>query len=229
MAASGLKRFMLAALLWLPLMFFFWFWLAGVVVWPVIELARLVLLKAWPQVFTAVSQGADALDAQGHVVAHVPYLMQLSTTVLVDVAPGGAAPKFGFIEPTVNPMVYGYSLPLFVGLVMATPLRIRQRLLQCVIGVAAIVVAQAFGAVSESLKVALIDTGPPGLQAAANAGLSLNLVALCYQFGYLILPSLLPAVMWIAANRAFIEALTRHGAAEPETIDGVESRQPGDG
>jgi hypothetical protein len=215
MVLSPLRRFLLAAVLWLPLAFFLWFWFAAPFVWPVIQLARLVLLTAWPQLFTSVSQGADLLDAQGRLLEHLPYLMQLSTSVLVDVAPPGSAPQFGFIEPTVNPMVYGYALPLFAGLVLATPLRPRQRLAQLAVGFPLIWLAQAFGAVSESLKTVAIDAGPLGAEAAARAGLSLNLIALCYQFGYLILPSLVPAVLWIVCNRTFIELLIRRDNAEP--------------
>src|SRR5450432_1793675 len=86
-AISPLRHFMLGALLWLPLAFFLWFWFAAPLVWPVIEIARLVLLKAWPSLFTAVSQGADLLDPQGHVLAHAGYLIQLSSGVLVNAAP----------------------------------------------------------------------------------------------------------------------------------------------
>jgi hypothetical protein len=215
MVLSPLRRFLLAALLWLPFAFFVWFWFAAPLVWPVIQLAKLALLSAWPQLFTAVSQGADLLDAQGHVLEHLPYLMQLSTSILVDVAAPGAAANFGFIEPTVNPMVYGYALPLFAGLVLATPLRLRQRVAQLAVGFPLIWLAQAFGVISESLKTVTIDAGPMGVEAAARAGLSLNLIALCYQFGYLILPSLVPAVLWIVCNRTFIELLIRRDNAEP--------------
>jgi len=223
-----MKRFMLGALLWLPLMFFLWFWFAAPLVWPVIQIAKHVLLGAWPQLFMAVTQGADLLDAQGHVLAHPGYLMQLSTSVLVNVAPAGAPAKFGFIEPTVNPMVYGYALPLFVGLVMATPLTRLQRLAQCGVGVTLILLAQSFGTISESLKVVAIDAGPLGAEAAQRAGLSLNLIALCYQFGYLILPALVPAALWIIANRRFIATLTGRDGAEPATIRGVEAQHRGD-
>jgi hypothetical protein len=225
MILSPLRRFMLAALLWLPLMFFLWFWFAAPLAWPVIQLAKLALLKAWPQLFTAVSQGADLLDAQGRVLSHPGYLMQLSTSVMVNVAPAGQPPHFGLIEPTVNPMIYGYSLPLFVGLVMATPLSRRQRVAQCMLGIPLLWMAQAFGAVSESLKTVIIDTGSFGIEAAQRAAVSPNLIALCYQFGYLILPSLLPAVLWICANRRFIEDLTRRDDAEPATIRGVETQR----
>jgi hypothetical protein len=126
MVLNPLRRFLLAALLWLPFAFFVWFYFAAPLVWPVIALVRFVLLTAWPQLFTAVSQGADLLDAQGRLLEHLPYLMQLSTSVMVDVAEPGAAPRFGLIEPTVNPMVM-LRLPLFAGLVLATPVSLRQR------------------------------------------------------------------------------------------------------
>jgi hypothetical protein len=225
---SLLKRFFVSAVLWLPLMFFLWFWFAAPLVWPVVQITKLVLLNAWPQLFAGVTQGADLLDAQGRVLGHPGYLIQLTTAVMVNVAPAGAPAKFGFVEPTVNPMVYGYALPLFVGLVMATPLTARLRLVQCAIGIPLIWIAQAFGAVSESLKSVAIDAGSLGAVAAQQAGLSLNLIALGYQFGYLILPSLLPAALWIVANRRFIDALTRRESAEPAIIRRVEAPPPGD-
>ena len=216
MIFSPLKRFMLAALLWLPLAFFFWFQFAGPLVWPVIQLARLVLLKAWPSLFTAISQGADLLDAQGHVRGHLGYLMQISSGVLVNVAPPGAPAKFGFLEPVVNPMIYGYALPLFAGLVMATPLTVRQRAAQIIGGGALIWLAQTFGVIAESLKSISLDAGPAGIEALRRVGLHPEALALSYQFGYLILPALVPAVLWIVCNRPFIENLIGPGDGEPK-------------
>jgi hypothetical protein len=41
----------------------------------------------------------------------------------------------------------------------------------------------------------------------ASHGLSIDAVGVIYQFGYLILPSVAPIVVWILLNRRFIEAL----------------------
>jgi hypothetical protein len=225
-ALSPLKQFLLAALLWLPMAFFVWFWFAGPLVWPVIAMAKLVLLKSWPNLFTAVSQGADLLDASGRVLAHPGYLMQISSGVLVNAAPAGMPPKFGFIEPVVNPMIYGYALPLFAGLVLATPLTRWQRTRQIALGAVVIWIAQAFGVVAESLKAVGLDAGPPGIDALHRAGIPLNAVALAYQFGYLILPALVPAVLWIVCNRPFIQDLIRREDTEPVPVGGVEAPQP---
>jgi hypothetical protein len=230
-AVSPLKRFLLAAVLWLPLAFFLWFWFAAPLCWPVIALAKSILPHVWPSLFTGASQGADLIDAQGHILAHPGYLMQISGNVLVNAAPVGQPPKFGFLEPVVNPMIYGYSLPLFAGLVLATPLRRMQRFVQIVVGGFVIVVSQTFGVIGESLKSVTIDAGAEGLKAAQQAGLPLNLIALWYQFGYLILPALVPAVLWIVLNRPFIESLINPDMAadraEPVPEVGVETPQSG--
>ena len=229
MTLSPLRRFLLAALLWLPLAFFVWFWFAAPIVWPVIFIAKRVLLDFWPQLFTSVSQGADLLDAQGHVREHAAYLMQLSTSVFVNAAPAGEPARFGFIEPTVNPMVYGYGLPLLAGLCLAAPGSRRRRLGELALGFALIWPAQAFGVVAECLKIVVIDTGASGAEAAQRAALSPNLIALCYQFGYLILPPLVPAVLWIACNRPFIQELVRRDFTEPAQGGGVEALATGIG
>jgi hypothetical protein len=224
---SPLKRFFLGALLWLPLAFFCWFALAGMLSWPVIALAKLVLLNVWPSLFTAIEQGADLLDAQGHVIAHHGYLMQITSGVLINAAPPGMPAHFGFIEPVVNPMVYGYALPLFAGLVIASPLSRSRTLAQLAIGIPLIWCAQAFGVIGESLKSVGLDAGPEGVEAVQRAGLSLEFIALCYQFGYLILPALVPAVLWIALNRSFIETLTRRAGTEPAATVEVETPHSG--
>ncbi len=229
MSVSPLKRFLLAAVLWLPLAFFFWFWFASPFCWPVIQLAKSVLLHAWPSLFTGISQGADLLDAQGRVLGHPGYLMQISSGVLVNAAPAGAPARFGFLEPVVNPMIYGYAIPLFAGLVLATPLTRLQRTLQIVGGCLALFLSQTFGVIGESLKAVSLDAGAEGARAAQAAGMPLNLVALWYQFGYLILPALVPAVLWIVLNRRFIETLIRREVVEPVPEVGVETPQSGVG
>ena len=227
MRLSPLKHFLLAALLWLPLAFFLWFSFAAVLSWPVIALARLVLLDAWPSLFTAIVQGGDVIDAGGQIIAHASYLMQITSGVLVNAAAPGAPAKFGFIEPVVNPMVYGYSLPLFAGLVLASPLTWPRALRQLAIGIPVIWCTQAFGVVAEALKSVCLDAGSAGVEAAGRAGLSLEFVALCYQFGYLILPALVPAVLWIVLNRSFIETLTRAAGTEPAAAAEVETPHSG--
>jgi hypothetical protein len=210
--ASPIREFALKAVLWLPLAFVIWFWLAPFWVWPAMLIAKQVLLGVWGDLFTAVALGGDILDARGRAIAYASHLVQLSTTVTVVVPAGpGGAGGIGIIEPTINPMVYAYSLPLFGGLAMATPLTVRRRLIQFAVALAVIWTSQAFGIVAESLKALAFDAGDSGAAAVARAGLAPDAIALAYQFGYLILPAVVPAALWIGLNRAFIEELVRPG------------------
>lgn len=218
MRLSPIREFGLKALLWLPLSFFFWFAFASPLVWPVVKLARPVLVGVWPDLFSDLRLGGELTDATGHLLGHSGYLVELTTRVAVNIDGPDGRPGVGLLEPTLNPLVYGYALPLFAGLVMATPLTRRRRVLQFAIALGVIWVAQAFGLVCESLKVLAFESGAPGAAAVARAGVSVDLIALGYQFGYLILPAVVPIALWIGLNREFIELLVRP-AAEPVAGD----------
>lgn len=216
--ASPIREFALKAVLWLPLAFVIWFWLAPFWVWPAMLLAKQVLLGFWGGVFTDVGLGGEILDAGGHAIGQAGHLVQLATSVTVRVPAGPGGPGgIGVLEPTVNPMVYGYSLPLFFGLAMATPLSSGRRALQLLLALAVIWTSQALGIVAESLKTLAFDAGPEGVAAIAGAGLSAPAIALAYQFSYLIVPAVVPAVLWIGLNRDFIGRLVGSGR-EPRAV-----------
>ena len=50
-----------------------------------------------------------------------------------------------------------------------------------------------------------------------SVGLSANLLAFCYQAGYLILPAVFPIFLWVAMNRRFIERLVTWEATTDES------------
>ncbi|MGN6520628.1 MAG: exosortase H-associated membrane protein [Dokdonella sp.] len=215
MALSPIREFGLKALLWLPLAFVIWFWAAALWVLPAMLIAKPVLLGHWGDLFESVRLGGELLDGAGRSLGREAYLISLGTRVTV-VVQGGA----GVLEPTLNPMIYAWSLPLFGGLAMATPLSSGRRLVQFMFALAVIWLAQAFGIVAESLKTLAFDAGASGAAAIARAGLDSNAIALAYQFATLILPAIVPVALWIGLNRAFIETLVGQGR-EPGRRDGV--------
>jgi hypothetical protein len=64
------------------------------------------------------------------------------------------------------------------------------------------------------LKTLAFDAGQEGAAAIAGAGLSAPVIALAYQFSFLIVPAVVPAVLWIGLNRDFIQGLVG-SAREP--------------
>jgi hypothetical protein len=218
-AASPIRHFALKAVLWLPLAFVLWFWFAAFWVWPPMLLAKQALLGFWPDLFANVTLGGEILDAGGRVIGRAAHLVSLASKVTVVVPTGPDGPGgVGVLEPVLNPMVYGYALPLFGGLLMATPLSGGRRALQLALALAVIWTTQAFGIVAESLKSLAFESGAEGAAATIAAGLEPNAIAFAYQFGYLILPAVVPVALWIALNRTFIETLV-DDRREPQAAD----------
>jgi hypothetical protein len=193
-----LKSLLFLAVLWLPLSFFVWFYFAQVFVMPIASLAFSALQSIMPGTFELIEQNGRMLT----LVTSLP--------VMVEGRPGVA-----LVE--VNPMIYGYCIPVLAGLVMATPLRGWQRAWQIGLGSIVLMLVQTFGTVFDVLKNVALRTGEVGAQAIADAGVSVDVIAFSYQFGYLVLPAIMPVILWVGFNQAFIRSLvTIEGSELPE-------------
>lgn len=184
-----LKPFFLAALLWLPMAFFLWFYFASVMAWPAAQLLGPLLVAVLPEVFTGAEQFQFAIEVQ---------------TRLVTISEG----RVGLLELRINPMIYGYGLPLLAGLTMATPLSGWRRASNIGIGFIVITAIMLWGSFWQVIKHLRFGLGPQGLEALEGT-IFINeaLVGLCYQFGYLILPPVTPIALWIWLNRRYVERL----------------------
>lgn len=191
-----LKSLLFLAVLWLPLSFFVWFYFAQLFVLPIAGLANWVLEGWLPGVF-------DGYEQSRHLITWFTTL-PVDPALLAGIDTSQGTPAM-VIE--INPMIYGYCIPVLIGLVMATPLRGWQRAWQITIGLAILTAVQTFGTVFDTLKNLGLRAGPSGAQAVADAGISLDLIAFCYQFGYLVLPAITPVILWVLFNQAFIKGL----------------------
>lgn len=134
------------------------------------------------------------------------------------------ASLFGLTQPlerfeqrvsfTVNALQYTYSLPLLVGMTLATPGTVVQRIKRCAIGGGILFPISLFGVCSEILYELASRPGP--LFALGNSatvrqiysGMPRGLLAFAYQFGLVILPVLTPVVVWASLHRDFLQQLT---------------------
>lgn len=214
---SPLRRFVLTAAFWLPAMFALWFVLSSAVVYPVIRLSAAIFSAWMPEIVLSLGQ-------EYHQAVYA-YAADLSGV------PGLPATRLAVEEQRTNVLVYCYGLPLLFGLVMATPLNWRRTWLQLGTGFGVLTLVETFGLVGEVLKTlafgvrAAIEAAftamqyahvaaPAGIAAEqhmhaalAGHGLSLDGIGLMYQFGYLVLPAVVPVALWIMMNRRFLETL----------------------
>jgi hypothetical protein len=190
MQLSPLRQFILAAALWLPACFFLWAVLISPILWPVAKIAGAVLGPLLPQTFELLEQDGENFE--------------VVTRLLTEADASG---RVGQLVLTSTPMIYAWCLPLFAGLVMAAPISGGQRLKQFAIGLPLLLLVVSWGAVFDALYLLQFQAGPLGLAALQQAGLEPNLVALGYQFGYLILPPVVPVVIWIGLNAEFLQEL----------------------
>ena len=198
MLRSPVSRFFWGVVLWLPLSFAGWYYMAIVMTWPVTYLTDLVMTGLFPNAVTDVVQ-------QG-------YMLDVATAF----APPGAVQAPGRIAEmvfSVNPLIYGYSIPLFTGLMLATPGEEGDKWFRWTIGILVLIPVQVWGVSFEILKTLLFNLGPDVREAMGFAPWQLEAVALGYQAGYLVLPAVTPIVVWIAFHREFLARLAP-GVAE---------------
>lgn len=198
-ASRPVHEFLLIVVLWLPMAFFLWFALASVLMFPVGWGLDALLTRLFPEVIHDV----HFVTAFGH---------RLEIEVLGATADG----RVGVLAFRINPLIYAYGLALLGALVMATPLSPARRALQLAIGVVVVLAVTAWGAGWDILKTVELQLRPAQGLVPAKPDLNPELIALCYQLGYLIFPAVAPVVAWVLSNRAFIESLVTTDSAMDE-------------
>lgn len=195
-------RFALRALAWLLPCFALWYLAAPWYDRPAAWLAR-VLIDAWHDGLV------DALEIQPHLVTFV-------TSLEVHAQAGT-----GRLVLEVNPLLYGFGVPLLMALLIAS----RASWTKIALGLVVLIPFQAWGIAFDALTQVLRDA-PALAPRAGLAGLRAELAALAYQLGSLILPTLVPVVLWVLWQRPFVESellAARSRGAESDTRPGPPS------
>jgi hypothetical protein len=188
-----LTELLILACLWMVFGFMLWYYLSAFHGIPVRVLSSEILSR-W--------LGSEFLNIIPNPDHH--YLFQVQTKIPF-VFPDGSREALGFI---INPLVYGYGLPLLFGLVMASGVSFLRKIGILLAGYVCVTLVQVWGVVWASLKMLAFNFGPEALQVVDNAGISSELIALCYQLGTLILPPLVPIILWVLSNWALVEQFT---------------------
>jgi hypothetical protein len=185
---SPLTRFVIAALAWLPVTFGAWYLSGGVLLWPVRLLLQLVTRVGFGDLVRGMESGGASL------------------TFLTTLRPGVGVGT-GDVSVEVNMLIYAFGMPLFTALTLAA--REAQWWRTLAVGYAVIVPFVAWGVLADFLK-SIAITAPAAIASQAGfSGSQRELIAFAYQFGSLILPAVVPAVLWVLLHRAFLERLRR--------------------
>jgi hypothetical protein len=185
MTARPLAGFVLRTLAWLPPSFGAWYllapWHSGVAG----GMGQLII--------DAYKVGVLAkLDRSGPELVFVSTLQVLS--------PGGQA---GVLAVEVNALIYTYGLALFLALTLAARAHWRTLLIAPVV----LLPFQGWGIAFDFLAQVGVKLGPAISAQAGLLGARAEFIALGYQLGALVFPSVVPVVLWAFYNRAFIVAL----------------------
>ena len=188
-----LGELLILAVLWMVFGFMLWYYLSAFHGVPVRILSSEILSAMLGGDFQGIIPNPDR-----------HYLFQVQTNIPFQF-PDGSREALGFI---VNPLIFGYGLPLLFGLVMASGVSILRKLGILLGGYVGVMLVQVWGVVWQSLKMLSFNFGAEASQVVTEAGIPADLIALCYQLGVLILPPLAPIILWVLANWALIEQFT---------------------
>lgn len=188
-----IQVFILGVLLFLPLSFAVWYLAALVHLAPLTWLTEQLLQLVFPQSVlwlklegsTLVLASNFGTDATGAIVS-----------------PPASDDLMGF---HLNPLIYTYSLPLLIALILATPASNKWQ--QLFWGSILWLPLAGFSMFFSVLKVLSFDVGLAFQQQQALSPWMLEVIALAYQTGTLILPMIAPLVIWMALNRRFLLTL----------------------
>ncbi|HEY3531990.1 MAG TPA: exosortase H-associated membrane protein [Casimicrobiaceae bacterium] len=184
--AVRLPAFILATLAWLVPAFAVWYFAAPIVVAPAVWLARLVALLGLHDVVQAIEQTG-------------------SSATFVTSLRAATADARGVVTVDVNTLLYAFGMPLFAALTLAAREPSWKRHLA--VGYVVMLPFVAWGILAEFLKNIAITAGPAIASQAGFAPWQREAIAFAYQFGSLILPAVVPAVLWVALHGAFIARL----------------------
>lgn len=201
MRLSLVSLFLLKAIAWFIALLFIWYPLGSVVTIPVNLLAKAVVATVFPD-------WAEGVEQEGTTLA---LLTSLEAPGMTGVPEG----QIAVLSPEVDFLKYGYGLPLLVAMLFAS--NARRLLAKVVLGALALLPFQVWGVCFDWLKQLGIEIG-----AAPFSAMARELIALSYQFGYLVMPALVPVLLWVAMSRLFLSTFILEATLEGKTANQTE-------
>jgi hypothetical protein len=177
-----IKRFLLRALLWLPVCFAAWYYSSILFVAPMARALDLLSTNLLPQLVSAVEAFGNRLQV-------------VLTLEAQDKSTGLS--RTGDMLFEIDPLIYGFCIPLYTVLVLASRTSDARRLAAWLMGVAILFLVQILCIQAEILKVVAIDLAAETQPLLGLPNWGFEAIALGYQLAYLILPGVTPIALWL--------------------------------
>jgi hypothetical protein len=191
-----LARFIVIVLAWLPVCFGIWYFSAPLLAVPIHWLALGVAKAGFGDMILDV-------EKTGALFSFITNLRPASATSF---SAGTAA-----VIVDSRSLLYTYGLPLFAALTLAaTGIGNGARLTRVLaIGYVVLLPFQTWGVFADALKQLAITMGPAISSQTGFSSFQREVIAFAYQFGTLILPTVIPAIVWVLTHRPFLEQMSQ--------------------
>lgn len=196
---SALSQFLLRVLVWLPICFGAWYYLSILFTSPLASLADALLTWIFPALIERVAQEGNQL---------------IVITRLVVSAPADASGASGDLLFELNPLKYGYCVPLYTALVLATPGGDTVKTMRWLTGMLILLAVQVFGISTEVLKVLAFQISDEAREMLGFADWGYEGLVIAYQLGFLILPPVAPIMIWFGQFQDAIPDVVRQAISE---------------
>lgn len=190
---ASLLGFFIAAILGYLVLTLVWMQLSAWTSYPVASLTHIVLGNAAPEWVRSVRK--------------TPGLIEIDTRIVVDMPGADAGKGRAELVAEADPAHYGYGLPLYLALLIAS--RSKNILRKVLAGYLILLLPQTFSLCFDLLKQFMVAGGN-----AAVLGIvqwQMEGIALGYQFGSLLLPTLAPVALWLWFERNFFASVIVEG------------------
>lgn len=175
----SVKGFLLKILILLPITFVLWYFITPVILYLLSFLAKAVLTVVVGQAVVDV----EVYERVLHIIT--PFTAEKTNDV-----------NKGQLVFAINAMKYGYGLALFIAMLLATPDKMSNKLQNLYIGILILLIVQVWGITFDVLQTLTFKLGMGIAQTLGTTAFIRELIALGYQMGYLILPSVTPIILW---------------------------------
>lgn len=189
MPFSRLFRFLVTSVIALVVLIIPWYYLSHYLAAPVISIAGQLMDFGFRWV-----DGFERHETVGTLITSLNVLVNQNGRLVV-----------AQLAPEVNYRTFGYGLVLFWALLIAS--RPERMWFKMALGTLILVPSQVFSVCFRWLREALLSNSAEVLSQAGVSRWMLEVIAYFDQLGFLIITPLVPVLLWLALDRAFINKL----------------------